>query len=134
MRRDRGQCFIQVNSAIVDRDRAMRRPSESYSSVLLRLVELRSREPDWTTLDSLEDCGERGSVYRPKTTDDAAEGRLSPVAHPSQEAALQICQQTLGVKAPFVAVLAHCVMVRLKAGDEAFQALELGLHGGETCE
>jgi hypothetical protein len=31
MQRDHGQCFIQVESAIVDRMRAMRRPGESYS-------------------------------------------------------------------------------------------------------
>ena len=44
MQRDRGQCFIQVESAIVDRLRATRRPGESYSSVILRLVELESGE------------------------------------------------------------------------------------------
>ena len=44
MQRDRGQCFIQVKSAIVDRLRATRRPGESYSSVILRLVELESGE------------------------------------------------------------------------------------------
>jgi hypothetical protein len=31
MQRDRGQCFIQVEAAVVDRMRAMRRPSESYA-------------------------------------------------------------------------------------------------------
>jgi hypothetical protein len=40
MERDRGQCFIQVEAAVVDRMRAMRRPGESYSQVILRLVEL----------------------------------------------------------------------------------------------
>ena len=40
MQRDRGQCFIQVEAAVVDRMRAMRRPGESYSQVILRLVEL----------------------------------------------------------------------------------------------
>ena len=40
MQRDRGQCFIQVEAAVVDRMRAMRRPGESYSEVILRLVEL----------------------------------------------------------------------------------------------
>ncbi len=40
MQRDRGQCFIQVEAAVVDRMRAMRRPGESYSAVILRLVEL----------------------------------------------------------------------------------------------
>jgi hypothetical protein len=29
MQRDRGQCFIQVEAAVVDRMRAMRRPGES---------------------------------------------------------------------------------------------------------
>ena len=33
-----------VESAIVDRLRATRRPGESYSSVILRLVELKSGE------------------------------------------------------------------------------------------
>ena len=40
MQRDRGQSFIQVEAAVVDRMRAMRRPGESYSEVILRLVEL----------------------------------------------------------------------------------------------
>ena len=40
MRRDRGQCFIEVEAAAVDRMRAVRRPDESYSQVILRLVEL----------------------------------------------------------------------------------------------
>src|SRR5580704_342757 len=40
MQRDRGKCFIQVEAAVVDRMRAMRRPGESYSQVILRLVEL----------------------------------------------------------------------------------------------
>lgn len=40
MQRDRGQCFIQVEAAVVDRIRAMRRPSESYRDVILTLVEL----------------------------------------------------------------------------------------------
>jgi hypothetical protein len=38
MQRDRDQCFIQA--AVVDRMRAGRRPSESYTDVILRLVEL----------------------------------------------------------------------------------------------
>ena len=42
MQRDRGQCFIQVEAAIIDRMRAMRRPGESYSEVILRLVELKT--------------------------------------------------------------------------------------------
>jgi hypothetical protein len=40
MQRDRGQCFIQVEAAVIDRMRTMRRPGENYSHVLLRLVEL----------------------------------------------------------------------------------------------
>ena len=39
MQRDRGQCFIQVEAAVVDRMRGMRRAGESYSDVILRLVE-----------------------------------------------------------------------------------------------
>ena len=39
MQRDRDQCFIQLE-AVVDRMRAMRKPSESYSEVILRLDEL----------------------------------------------------------------------------------------------
>jgi hypothetical protein len=45
MERDRGQCFIQVEAAVVDRMRAMRRPGESYSQVILRLVELETGDP-----------------------------------------------------------------------------------------
>jgi hypothetical protein len=44
MRRDQGQCFIQVEAAVVDRMRAMRRPGESYSQVILRLVELETSD------------------------------------------------------------------------------------------
>jgi hypothetical protein len=33
--RDRGQCFIQVEAAVVNRMRAMSRPGESYSQVAL---------------------------------------------------------------------------------------------------
>ena len=40
MQRDRGQCFIQVEAAVLDRMRAMRRPGDSYSEVILRLVEI----------------------------------------------------------------------------------------------
>jgi hypothetical protein len=40
MQRGRCQCFIQVEVAMVDRMRAMRRPGECYSEVILRLVEL----------------------------------------------------------------------------------------------
>ena len=44
MQRDRGQCFIQVEAAVVDRMRAMRRPCESYSQVMLQLVELETSD------------------------------------------------------------------------------------------
>jgi hypothetical protein len=40
MQRERGQCFIQVEAAVVDRLRAMRKPGESYSDIILRLIEL----------------------------------------------------------------------------------------------
>ena len=40
MQRDRGQGFLQVEAALVDRMRAMRQPGESYSNVILRLVKL----------------------------------------------------------------------------------------------
>jgi hypothetical protein len=39
-----GQCFIQVEAAVIDRVRAMRRPGESYSQVILRLVELEASD------------------------------------------------------------------------------------------
>ena len=46
MQRKHGQCFIQVEAAVVDRLRAIRRPGESYSSVILRLVGFESqRDP-----------------------------------------------------------------------------------------
>jgi hypothetical protein len=45
MQRDRGQCFIQVEAVVVDRLRAMRRPGESYSQVISRLVELETGPP-----------------------------------------------------------------------------------------
>ena len=35
MQRERGKCFIQVEAAVVDRMRAMRRPGEDYSAVIL---------------------------------------------------------------------------------------------------
>ena len=44
MQRDRDQCFIQVEAAVVDRMRAMRRPGESYSQVILPLVELETSD------------------------------------------------------------------------------------------
>jgi hypothetical protein len=37
------QCFIQVEAAVVDRMRAIRRPGEIYSDVILRLIELESQ-------------------------------------------------------------------------------------------
>ena len=40
MQRQGDQCFIQVEAAVVDRLRAIRRPGEIYSDVILRLVEL----------------------------------------------------------------------------------------------
>ena len=43
MQREHGQCFIQVEAAVVDRMRSMRRPGESYSNVILRFVELESQ-------------------------------------------------------------------------------------------
>ena len=44
MQRDRGQCFIQVEAAVIDRMRAMRKPGESYSEIILRLVELKTSD------------------------------------------------------------------------------------------
>jgi hypothetical protein len=44
VQRDRGLCFIQVEAAVVDRMRAMRRPGKSYSLVILRLVELETSD------------------------------------------------------------------------------------------
>ena len=44
MQRDGDQCFIQVEAAVVDRMRAMRQPGESYSAVILRLIELGATE------------------------------------------------------------------------------------------
>ena len=38
MQRDRDQCFIQVEAGVVDRMRAMRRPGESMSDIILRLA------------------------------------------------------------------------------------------------
>jgi len=40
MQRERRKCFIQVEAAVFDRMRTMRRPSEDYSDASLRLVEL----------------------------------------------------------------------------------------------
>ena len=45
MQRDNGKCFIQVEAALIDRMRAARRPGETYSHVLLRLVELETTDP-----------------------------------------------------------------------------------------
>jgi hypothetical protein len=36
----KGRCFIQVEAAVVDRMRTMRRPDEDYSDVILRLIEI----------------------------------------------------------------------------------------------
>ena len=44
MQRDGDRCFIQIEAAVVERMRSMRRPGESYSNVILRLVELESGE------------------------------------------------------------------------------------------
>jgi hypothetical protein len=44
MQRDGDQGFIQVEAAVVDRMRSMRRRGESYSAVILRLVELGATE------------------------------------------------------------------------------------------
>jgi hypothetical protein len=44
MQREGDQCFIQVEAAVVDRMRAMRRPGESYSAIILRLIELGTTE------------------------------------------------------------------------------------------
>jgi predicted CopG family antitoxin len=44
MQRDRSQSFIQVEAAVADRLRAVRRPGESYSEVILRLVELETSD------------------------------------------------------------------------------------------
>ena len=40
MQRNRCDASFEVESAVVDRMRALRRPGESYSEVILRLVEL----------------------------------------------------------------------------------------------
>jgi hypothetical protein len=37
---DRGRWFIQVEAAVVDRMRTMRRPDDDYSDVILRLIEI----------------------------------------------------------------------------------------------
>jgi predicted CopG family antitoxin len=44
MQHDQDQDFIQVEAAVVDRMRAMRRASESYSEVILRLVDLKASD------------------------------------------------------------------------------------------
>jgi hypothetical protein len=44
MQRDRDQCFLQLEAAVVNHMRAMRRPGESYSEVILRLVELETSD------------------------------------------------------------------------------------------
>jgi hypothetical protein len=49
MQRDRGQCFIQVEAAVIHSMRAMRRPGESYSQAILRLVELETGDLNHTS-------------------------------------------------------------------------------------
>ena len=44
VQRDRGLCFIQVEAAVVDRMRTMRRPDEDYSDVILRLIEIEAAQ------------------------------------------------------------------------------------------
>jgi hypothetical protein len=46
MQRDRGQCLIQVEASVVERMRAMHRPGESHSEVILPLVELKNKRPE----------------------------------------------------------------------------------------
>jgi len=48
MQRERDRCFIQVEAAVVNRMRAIRRPGESYSDVILRLVKLEAKGSDKT--------------------------------------------------------------------------------------
>ncbi len=43
MQSERGKYFIQVEAAVVDRMRSLRRSGESYSTVILRLVELEAQ-------------------------------------------------------------------------------------------
>ena len=38
-----GQCFIQVEAAVAVRMRSMRKPGESYSNIIRRLVELEAK-------------------------------------------------------------------------------------------
>jgi hypothetical protein len=38
MQRERDECFIHIEAAVLDRLRAMRGPSESYSDVILRIA------------------------------------------------------------------------------------------------
>ncbi len=44
MQRECGKCFIQVEAAVVDRMRVMRRPGEDYSDVILRLVGIEAEQ------------------------------------------------------------------------------------------
>ena len=39
-----GQCLIHIEAAVLNRLRAMRRPSDRYSNVILRLFELSRRD------------------------------------------------------------------------------------------
>jgi hypothetical protein len=43
MQRDRDQCFIEVEAAVIDRMRAMRRPARATAKIL-RLVELETSD------------------------------------------------------------------------------------------
>ena len=43
MQSERGQYFIQVEAAVVDSMRSMRRSGDSYSTVILRLVEMEAQ-------------------------------------------------------------------------------------------
>ena len=58
MQRDGGGCFIQVEPAIVERMRAMREPGESYSSVILRLVDLQRREREPTAPGNIQEISD----------------------------------------------------------------------------
>jgi hypothetical protein len=52
VRRDRDQCFIQVEAALVDRMMAIRRPGESYSEVIFAVSRI-GIIPTTSTADSL---------------------------------------------------------------------------------
>jgi hypothetical protein len=44
MQRDRGQRFTQAGAAVVERMRGHAQPGESYSEVILKLVELKTSD------------------------------------------------------------------------------------------